>query len=199
MKLHAEEIGQGITCIETHYLRPGLACCYLLQAGDTAALIDTGTTHTVPMILELLGQKGIPREAVRYVIPTHVHLDHAGGSGALMEALPEATLIVHPQGARHLIDPSKLAAGAAAVYGEEAFAKNFGRLIPVPASRVVEAPEDHDLPLLAACILALRRAGTGRNRGRGRLRASLHADADGRPGRDITLETFESFAREVGP
>jgi len=63
----------------------------------------------------------------------------------------------------------------------------------------VEAPGDKDLPLLAACTLALRRAGTGRNRGRGRLQASLHADAGGRPGRDITLETFEAFAREVGP
>ncbi len=147
MELYAEEIGDGITCIETHYIRPGLACCYLVREGESAALIDTGTTHTVPMILELLERKGIGRESVRYVIPTHVHLDHAGGSGALMQALPAAQLVVHPQGARHLVDPAKLKAGATAVYGEEAFARDFGELVPVAASRVVEAPDGFTLEL----------------------------------------------------
>jgi hypothetical protein len=60
-------------------------------------------------------------------------------------------------------------------------------------------PEPDDLSLLAACILGLRRAGTGRNRGRGRLQATLHADAGDRPGKDITLEHFNRFAREVRP
>jgi CRISPR/Cas system CSM-associated protein Csm3 (group 7 of RAMP superfamily) len=62
-----------------------------------------------------------------------------------------------------------------------------------------DAPGADDIPLLAACILALRRVGTGRNRGRGRVRAGLHADQAGRPGRDVTLEHFRSFAKEVGP
>ena len=163
MELRAEEIGQGITCIETHYIRPGLACCYLIQEGDAAALIDTGTTHTAPMILELLEQKEIPREAVKYVIPTHVHLDHAGGSGALMEALPGATLIVHPQGSRHMIDPSKLTAGATAVYGEEAFARNFGRLTPVPVSRVVEAPDGFSLDLGGRTLVCIDTPGHARH------------------------------------
>jgi hypothetical protein len=59
------------------------------------------------------------------------------------------------------------------------------------------ANRQEDLPLLSACVLALRRAGTGRNRGRGRLRASLHADQNGRPGKDITQEQFKLFAQEV--
>lgn len=147
MKLCAEEIGDGITCIETHYIRPGLACCYLIEAGGVAALVDTGTNRTTPMILELLEQKKISRKSVKYVIPTHVHLDHAGGSGALIEALPEAMLVVHPQGSRHMIDPSKLKAGATAVYGEEAFARNFGDLTPVPESRVLEAPDGFTVDL----------------------------------------------------
>ncbi|HEX5360908.1 MAG TPA: MBL fold metallo-hydrolase, partial [Fluviicoccus sp.] len=72
----------------------------------------------------------------KYVIPTHVHLDHAGGVGGLMQSLPEATLLVHPKGARHLIEPGKLKAGAIAVYGEAEFAKVYGDIIPVAASRV---------------------------------------------------------------
>jgi glyoxylase-like metal-dependent hydrolase (beta-lactamase superfamily II) len=78
---------------------------------------------------------------VDYVIPTHVHLDHAGGAGALMAACPNATLISHPKGTPHLIDPAKLTAGAVAVYGEDAFARDFGALQPVPEARVIADPE----------------------------------------------------------
>jgi len=124
------EIGHHITRIDTAMMREGLAACYLLQGGDECAIIETGTHNTVPIILSLLEQRGIGREQVKFVIPTHVHLDHAGGVGGLMQALPEATLLVHPRGARHMIDPSKLKAGATAVYGEEAFAKVYGDIIP---------------------------------------------------------------------
>jgi glyoxylase-like metal-dependent hydrolase (beta-lactamase superfamily II) len=78
---------------------------------------------------------------VSHVIVTHVHLDHAGGAGALMRELPRATLLVHPRGARHLVDPSKLAAATVEVYGEEAFRRLYGELVPVPAARVVEAAD----------------------------------------------------------
>ena len=141
MKPSYIDLGKGITCIETHYQRAGLASCYLLQEGETAALIDTGTAHTVPSIMQLLELRGIRPEQVKYVIPTHVHLDHAGGAGQLMQQLPQAQLVVHPQGARHLIDPAKLATGASAVYGEEKFAQDFGELQPVPKSRVIEAQD----------------------------------------------------------
>ena len=74
--------------------------------------------------------KGLRPEAVDYVIVTHVHLDHAGGAGEMMRRLPGARLVVHPRGARHMIDPSKLRAGAAAVYGEEAIVRNYGDARP---------------------------------------------------------------------
>ncbi|MET0066293.1 MAG: MBL fold metallo-hydrolase [Candidatus Thiodiazotropha sp.] len=135
------EYDHQITCIDTQYQRPGLAACYLVRSGDEAAFIDTGTSHSVPHLLNVLESKGIARSQVRYVIPTHVHLDHAGGVGRLMAALPEASLVIHPYGARHMIDPSKLTAGATAVYGAEAFEENFGALIPVAESRVIEAPD----------------------------------------------------------
>jgi len=140
------DLGQHITRIDTGLMREGLAACYLLQGGDEYAIIETGTDNTVPIILALLEQRGIEREQVKFVILTHVHLDHAGGVGGLMQALPVATLLIHPRGARHMIDPSKLKAGATAVYGEDAFAKTYGDVIPVQADRVREMNEgDHVL------------------------------------------------------
>ena len=81
-------------------------------------------------------------DQVDYVILTHVHLDHAGGAGKLMQACPQAKLVVHPRGAKHMIDPSALRAGAVSVYGEAIVEKDYGQLIPVPADRVIEATED---------------------------------------------------------
>ncbi len=135
------DLDAGITCIESHYHRPGLAACYLVEEGGEAALIDTGTARTAPHILALLEQRGIAPEQVRYVVPTHVHLDHAGGSGQLMAALPRARLLVHSRGAPHLIDPARLRAGTVAVYGEETFRREYGELLPVPRERVT-AVED---------------------------------------------------------
>jgi glyoxylase-like metal-dependent hydrolase (beta-lactamase superfamily II) len=139
----AQDLGFGITCVDTLQERPGLACCYLLQRGDDVALIECGTAHGVPGLLALLQQRGIERERVRYVIPTHVHLDHAGGAGVLMRELPAAQLVAHPRGARHLIDPSKLIAGATAVYGADAVQRMYGEILPVAESRVIVADDDH--------------------------------------------------------
>ena len=77
-----------------------------------------------------------------YVIPTHVHLDHAGGAGLLMMQCQNAALVVHPRGARHLIDPSKLVAGAKAVYGENKFKEYYGEIFPIDANRVIQADDN---------------------------------------------------------
>lgn len=145
-----KDIGFGLIRIDTGMVRDELAACYLMSGVADAeawhrdealreadhAIIETGTHNTVPAILRLLDQRGIDRSQVRYVIPTHVHLDHAGGVGGLMQALPEATLLVHPRGARHMIDPSRLKAGATEVYGEAAFAEIYGDVLPVDERRV---------------------------------------------------------------
>lgn len=123
-----------------------MACCYLLARAGEAAFIETGTAHSVPRLLAQLDAQGISREQVRYVIPTHVHLDHASGAGLLMQALPQARLVVHPRGARHLIDPSKLIAGAAAVYGADYVAQMYGPIVPVDAARVIVAEDGARLP-----------------------------------------------------
>lgn len=150
-------LDHDIWLIDTDYVAPGVAACYLLRDGDDYALIECGTGLSAPAILRALNEINVARECVRLIIPTHVHLDHAGGAGALMQALPNAQLHVHPRGARHLIDPSKLLAGATAVYGEEAFARLNGEILPVPAERCHEAP-DGTVLLLGQRRLELRDA-----------------------------------------
>ncbi|HZU75326.1 MAG TPA: MBL fold metallo-hydrolase [Dehalococcoidia bacterium] len=134
-----------VCCIDTEQVRTGLACAYLLRSGERYAFVDCGTSLSVPGLLDVLAHKGIAPEQVAYVMPTHVHLDHAGGAGALMRALPKAQLIAHPRAARHLIDPSKLIEGAAAVYGAQNLARMYGAILPVPESRVQVADDGFTL------------------------------------------------------
>jgi glyoxylase-like metal-dependent hydrolase (beta-lactamase superfamily II) len=136
---HHEILNDGIVCIDTAQHRPRMAACYLIGSDDHYAFVESGTSPSVPLLLETLAGLGVPREAVEYVMPTHVHLDHAGGAGALLRELPNAKLVVHPRGARHMIDPSVLIAGATAVYGQEAMRATYGEILPVPESRVIVA------------------------------------------------------------
>jgi len=118
---------------------PGRTSCYIIVAG-TVALIETGPSPGVDHLTAALKHLAIPPEQVEHIIVTHVHLDHAGGAGVIARKLPEAKVYVHPKGARHLIDPSRLVAGAKAVYGER-FDAFFGEVLPVPETRV-HTPED---------------------------------------------------------
>ncbi|MGY3038719.1 glyoxylase-like metal-dependent hydrolase (beta-lactamase superfamily II) [Rhodanobacter sp. TND4EL1] len=133
----------GIHTIDTGFVRPGFDAAYLVVENGRAAFIDCGTNHSLPRMLGALEVAGLDVADVDWLILTHVHLDHAGGAGELMARLPQARLVVHPRGARHMIDPSKLWAGASAVYGEAVMEREYGRLRPVPAERVVEAGDGH--------------------------------------------------------
>jgi glyoxylase-like metal-dependent hydrolase (beta-lactamase superfamily II) len=126
----------GITAIDTQYLHAGHAAAHLIVDAGRAAFVDVGTNFSVPHLLAALDELGIAREAVDYVLLTHVHLDHAGGAGALLRELPRASALLHPRGAAHMIEPGKLIAGAKAVYGDERFERFYGELLPIPAARV---------------------------------------------------------------
>jgi glyoxylase-like metal-dependent hydrolase (beta-lactamase superfamily II) len=130
-----------ISAIDADLIRHGMASIHLVRAGEQAALVDCGTGHSLHNVQTALAQKGIAPEALRYIILTHVHLDHASGAGAAMRAFPNAQLVVHPRAARHMIDPSKLIAGATAVYGEQAMADMYGDILPVDAARVIETQD----------------------------------------------------------
>ncbi len=136
-----DEVGAGIYSIDTHYLRPGLASSHLVVEEDVAAYVDTGTNSSVPDLLAGLEALGLARADVRYVFLTHIHLDHAGGAGSLMQSLPAAECVVHPRGSRHMIDPTKLMAGTRAVYGDEMTAELYGEIVPIDSERVV-VPDD---------------------------------------------------------
>ncbi len=138
----------GITLIDTGYIRPGLCAAWLVHGdGGRAALVDCGTATCAGRVLEAIDAAGVAREAVEWLLVTHVHLDHAGGAGPLMRALPNARLVVHPRGAQHMIDPSKLIASARAVYGEAMFARDHAGMLPVEAERVVVADDGHVVDL----------------------------------------------------
>lgn len=115
---------------------PRFTAAYLRVAGDECAFIEAHTAHALPRLLAELERRGQRPEAVRWVVVTHAHLDHAAGAGALLAACPNATLLAHPRAAGNLIDPSKLVASAKRVYGEARFAELYGEIVPIAAERV---------------------------------------------------------------
>ena len=135
----------SVFTIDCHYLKPGKAAAYLLVEQDEAAFIDNNTVNAVPRLLDALRQQNLTPEHVRWIIVTHVHLDHAGGTAALQQACPNATVLAHPKAARHLIDPTRLIAGSIAVYGENAFYNLYGKINPVPEDRVRIMEDDSQL------------------------------------------------------
>ena len=131
----------GITAVDTEYVRPQMDASHVVQSRGRAAIVDTGPNTAVPLILAALEKLQIAPDAVDFLFLTHVHLDHAGGAGALMRALPRAICVIHPRGAPHMIDPAKLIAGTRAVYGDELFAKLYGEILPIERERLCVAQD----------------------------------------------------------
>jgi len=136
----------GIYAVDAEYLYPGHAAAHLIVDGGRAAFVDVGTNFSVPYLLAALAQLHIPRTAVDYLLLTHVHLDHAGGAGRLMQELPQAVAVLHPRGAPHMQDPGKLMAGARAVYGAR-LEQLYGELVPIPAARLQVAADGERVQL----------------------------------------------------
>ena len=141
-KVNLMNIVDGISVIDSEYYSKDFAAIYLLKQKNKVIIIETGTNYSVPIVKEALSQIGLSFSEVSFIIPTHVHLDHAGGAGLLMMQCQNSTLVVHPRGARHLIDPSKLVSGAKAVYGENKFKEYYGEIFPIDANRVIQADDN---------------------------------------------------------
>ena len=141
------DYGDGITAIDTEYLRPLLDASHLIVHRGRAAFVDTGTTHAVPLLLAALASRGIAPDAVDWVFLTHIHLDHAGGAGALLAHLPNARVVVHPRGAAHLAEPAKLIAATRRVYGDAAYEALYGEIVPIAAARLVSSEDGMTLEL----------------------------------------------------
>ena len=134
-------LNDGVTAIDTEYSRPLQDASHLIVESGRAAFVDTGTNDSVTLLLDALRQQDIDVAAVDYVFLTHIHLDHAVGAGLLMQQLPNARCVVHPRGAKHMVDPEKLIAGTQAVYGVAETEAMYGTLQPVDASRCL-VPDD---------------------------------------------------------
>ena len=141
-RFNVSNIADGISVIDSGYFSKDFAAIYILRQGNEVAIIETGNKYSATNVQKALEMDGLSFSDVAYIIPTHVHLDHAGGAGELMNRCQNAQLIVHPRGARHMIDPSKLIAGAIAVYGEANYKKLYGEIIPIDSSRVIEADDN---------------------------------------------------------
>jgi glyoxylase-like metal-dependent hydrolase (beta-lactamase superfamily II) len=149
----------GIASVDAEYIRPGHAAAHLMLQNGRAAFVDTGTNFSVPHLLAALAELGGTPEAVDYVFLTHVHLDHAGGAGLLMQALPNAKAVLHPRGAPHLVDPSKLIKASIAVYGEDNYRKLYGDLVPIPASRVITTEDGQKMEFAGRALEILHTPG----------------------------------------
>jgi glyoxylase-like metal-dependent hydrolase (beta-lactamase superfamily II) len=112
--------------------RPSIS--YLI-AGNPAALIDNGPASTIPAMLEALRQIGQDPKQIAYILPTHIHLDHAGGAGKLTKLWPWTQVVFHEQGVRHMTDPTKLIASTKKAFGDN-FEDIFGPILPVAESQV---------------------------------------------------------------
>ena len=152
-----------IVTVDCDYLGPGIAAAYVRLSdapGDRdVAIIETNTALAVPKILAALRAHGRSPDDVRYVIVTHVHLDHAGGASALVAACPRAVLLAHPRAARHLIDPSKLVASATTVYGADRFGQLYGTIAPAPADRVRALDDGAEVPFAGDVLRFLHTRG----------------------------------------
>lgn len=153
----------GISAIDAQFHRPKRAAIHLLVEKGAAALIDTGTSFSIPGVVEVLQQKNIATEDVAYVILTHIHLDHAGGASECMRLFPNARLVVHPRGASHMANPARLVAGAMSVYGETEFKRVYGEINSIDATRIIEAPDESRIDLNGRSLLFIDTPGHARH------------------------------------
>lgn len=178
----------GIYAFDSGYVRPLLASIHLIVENGRAAFVDTGNNGSLPVALAALDQLGLSPDCVDYVILTHIHLDHAGGAGAMMRAFPHARLVVHPRGARHMADPSKLIEGASAVYGVDEVRRLYGEVLPIAVERIVEASHGFALDLAGRQLTCLDTPGHARHH---------ICLIDGRSGDLFTGDTFGLSYREL--
>lgn len=156
-------LDHGIAVVDTEYARPLQDASHLIIEGGRGAFIDTGVNSSVPLLLGALKERGLDRGDVDYVFLTHIHLDHAGGAGLLMQQLPNARCVIHPRGARHMSDPSKLIAGTEAVYGKEQTQSLYGSIQPIDAARIDIADDGEAFSLCGRELQAFYTEGHARH------------------------------------
>ncbi len=133
-----KKVAYNTYLIDSYYIKEGIAAIYLIVEPQIKKflLVDCGTSHSVAIVEKAVQKLGMSIKDLTTIVLTHVHLDHGAGAGLLMQKAPDAKLYIHPKGHRHIIDPSRLLAGAKFFYGESV-EKLFGSVLPCPKERVI--------------------------------------------------------------
>lgn len=140
------EVAENIYLIDNQvYSMPRSGSVYLINE-ERKALVEVGPPSSVNTVLNGVRAVGVSPEAIDYVIVTHIHLDHAGGAGVLLEHMPQARVVVHHNGVRHLVNPRKLISGMRQVQGEVFWAK-VGQVVAVPSHRIQAVREGDTIEL----------------------------------------------------
>jgi len=148
MNVNIEKIDSNVYLVDSEYMsRQNYAACYIIIEKDEVAIIETNTNFAVPKILEALKELHLDRQQVKYIILTHIHLDHAGGAGLLMKEIPNAKLVLHPRGERHMASPEKLIESVKTVYGEQEYKRMYGEILPIKQDRILTVQDDTTLNL----------------------------------------------------
>jgi len=152
-----------ITAIDLQFRsRPNVIASYLFYDGRDAALIETGPASTVDTLIAGIIAAGVPLDAVRQLVVTHIHLDHSGAAGVLTQKIPGARVYVHPLGAPHLVDPSKLLTSAARLYGDQ-MDSLWGKTQPVPNENIQIVNDGDEIKLPGATLRAFDTPGHARH------------------------------------
>jgi len=187
-RVPALDYSHGISAIDSGFVQPWHTAVHIVVERGRAALVDTATNAAVPRVIEALAERGVAPEAVDWIVLTHIHLDHAGGASALMRRMPNAKLCVHPRGARHMVDPSRLVASTIEVYGEAHAREVYGEILPIDAARVIEVGQDSRI------ALAGRTFAFHDTPGHARHHVCMHDEASGHV---FTGDTFGLCFREL--
>lgn len=157
------EIEPGIFLLDLAFQgTPGVIGAFLFADGPEPALVETGPTSTLDALIEGIRSAGVEPERITRLLVTHIHLDHAGAAGSLVRRLPHARVLVHPAGAPHLVDPSKLMASATRIYGDR-MDSLWGEMVPVPADRLVVLDDGDLVPAGGRTLRALATPGHARH------------------------------------
>lgn len=159
----SHKITDQITTIDLQFQsRPNVIASYLFYDGIQAALVESGPASTVERLIEGVRAAGVPFEALRQLVVTHIHLDHSGAAGVLTNKFPWLRVYVHPVGAPHLADPSKLLASAARLYGDR-MELLWGKVQPVPAENLVVVNDGEEIKLAGTTLCAFDTPGHARH------------------------------------
>jgi len=157
------ELGLGRQLLDLDFRdTEGLVASYLLPEADGFALVETGPSTCRDSLLAAVARAGVSNEEVRHVFVTHIHLDHAGGMGAVVDAFPKATFYAHELGVPHLVDPTRLAASARRAWGA-ASDQLWGTIVPVPSARIASLRGGERFPLVGGELRVIPTPGHARH------------------------------------